>query len=90
MDTVDGICCYIDGALKAEGHISSPEIIIDRLRKGYHVKALLPQKIGRFLASVSTQHHQTFQFQFPVCVLHGFYLVDAVLIRLPDGLERNS
>ena len=62
MNAVNGISCYIDGTLESEGHIGSPEVIIDCLRKGYHVQPLLPQEIGRFLASVSAQHHQTFQF----------------------------
>ena len=47
---------------KPKGYIGSPEVIIDRLRKGYHIQAFLPQEIGCFLASVSAQHHQTFQF----------------------------
>ena len=37
MDTVDGIGGDIHGALEAEGHIRSPEVIINGLWEAYYV-----------------------------------------------------
>ena len=37
MDTVDGIGGDIHSALEAEGHIRSPEVIINGLWKAYYV-----------------------------------------------------
>ena len=37
MDTVDGIGGDIHGALEAEGHIRSPEIIINGLWEAHYV-----------------------------------------------------
>ena len=90
MDTVNSFCGNIDSTLEAKGHICSPEVIVDRLRKCDHIESLFPKKVCCLLCSVSSKDNQTVKTQLIVILLHGFYLVDAVLIRLPDGLERNS
>ena len=88
MNAVNGISCYIDGTLESEGHIGSPEVIIDCLRKGYHVQPLLPEQVGRFVSAVAAQNHQAVQLQLFIGGLHGFHLIHAVFIHHPHQLER--
>ena len=90
MDTVNSFCGNIDSTLEAKGHICSPKVIVDRLRKCDHIESLFPKKVCCLMGAVSSKDNQTVKTQLIVILLHGFYLVDAVLIRLPDGLERNS
>ena len=41
VDAVNSVCGDIHRALESEGHVSSPEVIIDRLRETDHVESLL-------------------------------------------------
>ena len=55
MDPVDGVCGHVHGAVEAEGHIGSPDIVIDGLGKMDNVQSLFSQQVGRFLGAVSAQ-----------------------------------
>ena len=88
MDTVNGIGRNLHCTVKSEGHIRSPEIIINGFGQGNHVKALLAEEIGCFLASVSAENDQTAEFQLSIGMLHRFYLIQTILIRHTHLLKR--
>ena len=88
MDAVNGICCDLQSALEAKGHICTPDIIINGLRKMDDIQAFLAEKIGGFLRSVSAEDHKTVKTELLVSLFHGLNLIQDVLIGLADRLER--
>ena len=70
MDAVDGVGGDIHRALEAEGHIGSPQIVVNGLGKADHVEALLAEQIGGLLAAVSPSTTGT-PAELLVGVLHG-------------------
>ncbi len=90
MDIVDGVRGDIHGALEAEGHVRSPEVIVDGLGQSNHIQSFLTQQIGRLVGAVAPEDHQTVQLQLVIILLHGLHLVEAVLVRIFDGLEGST
>ena len=88
MNAVDALGRDIHRALEAEGHVRSPDIIVNRLRHMEDVQTFFPQKVRRLLGSVSAQDHQAVQTQLVVGLLHGLHLVQPLLVRHPHHLER--
>ena len=62
MNAVDRVGRHFDGAVETERQLAPPQVIINRLRKGNNVKPLLPEQVGRLLASIAAKHHEAFQF----------------------------
>ena len=87
MDAVNGICCDLQSALEAKGHICTPDIIINGLRKMDDIQAFLAEKIGGFLRSVSAEDHKTVKTELIVSLFHGLNLVQSLLIRNPHQFE---
>ena len=90
MDTVNRIRRYIDRTLEAEGHISTPEVIVYRLRECHNIEPLLPQKIRRLVCSVSAEHHKTIKIKRLIILLHRLYLIKSIPIRYTHKLKRLS
>ena len=88
VNTVDGIRCNVHGALETKGHVRPPQVIVNGLGKGDDVQSLRPQKISRLMRPVSAKDHDAVQAQLVIVLLHGIHLVDAVLIRILNGLKR--
>ena len=61
VNAVDGVGRHVYGALKSEGHVSAPQIIVYGLGQGYDVQSFLTQQVGRLLASIAAKHHQALQ-----------------------------
>ena len=87
MDTVNTVCCNIHCALEAEGHIRTPDIIINSFRKMNNIQPFFPQKVGCLLSSVSAKNNQAIQIQLAVILLHGSNLVQSVLVRNPHTFK---
>ena len=87
MDLVDSRSGNVDCRLEAEGHLRSPEVIVNGLGKGDHIQAFLAEQVGCLGGAVSAAHDQAVQLQLVIGLFHGLYLVDAVLVRNADGLE---
>ena len=90
MDPVNCICCNVYRTLESECHVRSPEIVINRLRKCYHIKSFFSQHIGWFVCSIPSQNYQAVQIQLVICVFHRLYFVNSVLIRYSHQLKRLS
>ena len=90
MDAVNGIGCDLQRTLETKGHVCSPDIIINSLRKMDDIQAFLTEKIGCFLCSVSTENHKTVKAEFIVSLLHCLNLIQSLLIRNPHQFERLS
>ena len=88
MDTVNGIGGHVHRTLEPKGHIRAPEVIVNGFGKGYHVKSLFAEHVGCLLAAVSAQHYKTAELQLFIGVLHGFHLIQSILIRSAHKLER--
>ena len=90
VDIIDALCRDINRALEAEGHVGSPEVVVDRLGKCDHVETFFAEKVGCLGGSVSAAHYKAIQLQLVIGLLHCLYLVEAVLIGLMDRLKRHS
>ena len=90
MDLVYGIRRNIHRTLEPEGHVRSPQVIVDRLRKRNNMQSLFPQHICRLMGAIPSKYHQTVKVQLMICMLHSLHLVKAILIRHPHHLERLS
>ena len=80
----------VNCALEAEGHIRAVQVIVDGLGECHDIETFLAQKVRGLGGSVAAAHDQAVQLQLVVGLLHGLDFVDAVLIGLTDGLERNT
>ena len=90
MNLINGICGNINRALEAKSHIRSPQVIVNRLRKGYDMQPFFSQHIRRLVCTISSKHNQAVQVQLVICMLHSFHLVQTILIRHPHQLKRLS
>ena len=90
MDTVDYICCNINGTLKTECLVCSPKVVVDCLRKRNHIESLFTKKICGFLSSVAAEYNKTVKAKLFVVLLHSLNLVNAVLVNNTHKLERLS
>ena len=88
VDLVDRGGRDIYSTLETKGHFCSPQIIVDGLGKRDYIEALLAEQIGSLGGTVAAAHDQAVQLQFMIGLFHSLYLVEAVLIRITDGLER--
>ena len=52
MDTVNGIRCNIYRTLETEGHIRSPQIVVNGLGQGYHIQPFCAQEVCGLMGSV--------------------------------------
>ena len=53
MDAVDGICSDVHCALETEGHISTPQIIVNGLGQRYDIQAFLAQQVCSLVSTVT-------------------------------------
>ena len=53
MNAVNGICCNVNRTLETEGHIRTPQIIINGLGQGYHIQAFFTKKICGLVGAVA-------------------------------------
>ena len=83
VNAVNRIGGNIHSALKTESHIRTPEVVVNGFWQGNNVQTLFTQKIGRFLAAVSTQNNETVQVKIFVGGFHGFYFIKSVFVRDP-------
>ena len=90
MDLVNSSRCNIHRALETEGHIRAPEVIVDRLGKRDDIQAFLGETVSRLGGAVASEHDKAVQLQLVIVLFHCLDLIQAVLIRLVDGLKRNT
>ena len=90
MDTVDRIGRNIHCTVKSKCHVSSVNIIVDRLRQVDDIQPFLTQQIGRLLRAVSAKNDQTVQSELVIVLLHRLDLIQPPLIRFAHELERLS
>ena len=88
MDAVDGIRSNIYCALETEGHISTPQVIVDGLGQGHDIQSFLAQQVRSLVGAVTTENYKAVQLQLIIILLHGFHFVQPVGIRILDRLER--
>ena len=88
MDAVDGIRSNIYCALETEGHISTPQVIVDGLGQGHDIQSFLAQQVRSLVGAVTTENYKAVQLQLVIVLLHGFHFVQPVGIRILDRLER--
>ena len=87
MDAVDGIRSNIYCALETEGHISTPQVIVDGLGQGHDIQSFLAQQVSRLVSAVTTENYKAVQLQLVIVLLHGFHFVQPVGIRILNRLE---
>ena len=90
MYAVYGSSGHIHRALETKGHVGSPQIIVNGLGQGHHIKALCTQEVRGFMGAVSSQDHQAVELKLIIILLHGLHFIHAVLIRILDRLKRSS
>ena len=90
MDTVNRIRCNVYCALEAEGHICSPQVIVNGLGKRNDIEPFLAKQIGCLMGSVASQDHKAVQAELIIILLHGLYLVKSVFIRILYGFKRST
>ena len=88
VDAVDGIRSNIYCALETEGHISTPQVIVDGLWQGHDIQSFLAQQVRSLVGAVTTENYKAVQLQLVIVLLHGFHFVQPVGIRILDRLER--
>ena len=88
MNAVNRVCRDVHRTVKAKGHIRSVDVVINRFRKMNDVQAFFTEKICCLLGSVSAENHQAVEAELVIVLLHGFHLVEAILIRLSHQFER--
>ena len=54
VDAVDGIRCNIHCTLETEGHISTPQVIVDGLWQGHDIQAFLAQQVCGLVSTITT------------------------------------
>ena len=87
MYAVDAVCCDINCALETEGHVGSVKVIIYSLWKCNNVKSFILKKVRGFVCTVAAKNNHTVKIQLVIVMLHGFNLVETVLIRICNGLK---
>ncbi len=87
VDVVNGIRGNVYSALEAEGHVCSPQVIVNGLGQGDDIQPFLAQQVGGLMSAVAAQNDQAVQLQLVIILLHCLYLVQPVLVRLLNGLE---
>ena len=90
VNTVNGAGCNVNRTVKAEGHIRSPQVVVDGLGERYHVKPLLGKQVGGFVRAVATEDNKAVELVLFICVLHCLYLVKSVFVRGTHFFERLS
>ena len=88
VDLVDRRRRDVDRALVAEGEVSAPDIVVDRLGQMNDVQSLLAEQVGCLLGAVAAQDHEAVQAKLVIILLHRLDLVKPVRIRLAHELER--
>ena len=90
MDAIQRICCNVDRALEAKGHIRSPEIVVDGLGQRYNVQAFLTQQVRCLMCAVAAENYQAVQLQLIIGLFHRRHFVDTVCAGLTDQLVRST
>ena len=87
MNVIDDVGRHIHRALKTEGDIGAPKIVVDGLGQSNHRNSLFPQQIGGFVGAVAPQDHQTVQLEGSHGFLHGRHLIHPVPPDDPHQLK---
>ena len=88
VDLVDRCRRDVDCGLISECEVCSVDIVVDRLRQMDDIEAFLTKKVRCLLSAVSAENDNTVKTKLVIVLLHGFDLVETVLIRNSHQLER--
>ena len=90
MNTVDNICCNVNGTLKTKGLVCTPKVVINGLWQRNYIKSLLTQEVCGLLCAVAAKNYKTVKLELFVVLFHFGNLVNAVFVNNTHKLERLS
>ena len=90
MNTVDNICCNVNGALKTKCFICTPKVIVDCFWQRNNIQALFTQEVCSFLCAVSAENNKAVKLKFLIVLFHFGNFINAVFVNNSHKFERLS